>query len=63
MDWNIGPPYSTVEVVATAVVFLACMVVWRLYSGQLNERLPRLLSTKHRPKQGFGMGTQAHTTQ
>ncbi len=33
VDWNIGPPYSTVEVVATAVVFLVCMVVWRLYSG------------------------------
>ena len=33
VDWNIGPPYSTVEVVFTAVVFLVCMVVWRLYSG------------------------------
>jgi hypothetical protein len=33
VDWNFGPPYTTLEIVVTAVVFLVCMAAWRLYSG------------------------------
>jgi hypothetical protein len=33
VDWNVSPPYTTLEIVVTAVIFLVCMAAWRLYSG------------------------------